>query len=156
MWRFAASIVLLAALFCLAPRAHAQNVNMNCLTGTSSTGNPTWAPASSSNPCPVAIYQGAGGVAYGSVDTASAGTTSGTLFTAGQFTKFLQICTQIGSTANVFLNVHGGAAVVNAGIPIKGGGGCVNFGTAALPIPSGAIAAITDGGSPQSLLVAGL
>lgn len=34
----------------LASPAAAQNVNLNCLTGTS---NPFWLPASSTNPCPV-------------------------------------------------------------------------------------------------------
>jgi hypothetical protein len=93
--------------------------------------------------------------AYTASTTVSAGTTSGTLATAGQFTTALQLCTLPASTTNVWLNVKGAAAVVGQGVPVFFGGGCTNFGSTMLPMPTAAINAITDSGSSQALTEAG-
>ena len=74
----------LAALFALflIPAARAQNVNLNCQTGTSSNGNLTWAPASAATPCPVSIAGGTAPIGsitpLGVTGTPTALATSGT------------------------------------------------------------------------------
>lgn len=85
----------------------------------------------------------------------SVGTTSTTLVAAGTYTSVLQIMTLPSSTANIWLNVSGGTAVVGKGLFVPFGGGSVNFGTAALPMPTGAINAITDGTSTVSVAMVG-
>jgi hypothetical protein len=67
----------------------------------------------------------------------------------------MQLCTALTSTANVYVNPTGGTAVVGQNIYIASGGGCANFGTAALPMPTASATAITDGSSAQTLLVSG-
>jgi hypothetical protein len=92
-------------------------------------------------------------LSYTTTTTATVATASGTLATVGQY-KFLNLCTLPTSTANVWLNPNG-AAVANTGIPIFAGGGCTSFGTQGLPMPTTAITAITDGGSAQTITLAG-
>jgi hypothetical protein len=66
------------------------------------------------------------------------------------------LCTSLSSTANVWLNLTGGAAVAGQGTPVYGGGGCTSLGgSAPLPMPAGAVTAITDGASAQTLSVSG-
>jgi hypothetical protein len=52
------AVLAVAAFAAFSHSARAQNANLNCLTATSSTGYPTWAPASAANPCPVTISGG--------------------------------------------------------------------------------------------------
>lgn len=92
---------------------------------------------------------------YVTPDTVSVGTTSGSFAAAGKYTTSLQVCTLPSSSTNVWLNVRGAAAVVGAGVPVFSSGGCTNFGTQALPVPTAAINAITDSGSAQTVTVAG-
>lgn len=94
-------------------------------------------------------------LAYSTTLTKSVATTSGTLISAGTYTRALQICTLPTSTTNIWLNASGGTAVVNEGIPVWAGGGCTNFGTVDLPMPTAAITAITDSGSSQSVTIGG-
>lgn len=69
-------IIALALLGLLvSPAALAQNVNVNCLTGTSSTGAPLWQPASAANPCPTTATI-SGSVTANSSATASANPTT--------------------------------------------------------------------------------
>jgi hypothetical protein len=119
--------------------------------------NPGGCGASSSSAC---YTQGGGGgsvptLAYSSSTSASVATTSGTLISAGAYTRSLQICTLPASTTNVWLNATGAAAVVGAGIPVYSAGGCTNFGSEALPIPTTAITAITDSASAQTVTITG-
>lgn len=92
---------------------------------------------------------------YVTPDSLSVGTTSTAMATAGKYTTSLQVCTLPASTTNVWLNVRGAAAVVGAGVPVFSGGGCANFGTQALPVPTAAINAITDNASAQTVTMAG-
>ena len=92
---------------------------------------------------------------YTASTSASVATASGTLVTAGLYTRALQICTLPTSTTNVWLNVTGGAAAVSTGVLVYGGGGCVSFGGIAFPVPTAAITAITDSGSTQTVILAG-
>lgn len=91
---------------------------------------------------------------YAAPDTASIGTTSTALATAAQY-KTLQICTLPASTTNVWLNLRGAAAVASAGVPVLAAGNCTNLGTQALPMPTTAINAITDGVTAQTVTLAG-
>lgn len=94
-------------------------------------------------------------LAYTSVATASVGTTTGTLVPAGQFARSLTITTLPASTANVWLNPMGAAAVVGSGVFVAAGGGSFTFGTLSAPMPTLAITAITDGASAQSVAILG-
>ena len=67
----------------------------------------------------------------------------------------MTFCTSLSSTANVWLNLTGGAAVAGQGTPVYGGGGCTSIGTATLPMPTSAVTAITDGAAAQTLSVSG-
>jgi hypothetical protein len=67
----------------------------------------------------------------------------------------MQLCTSLTSTANVYVNPTGGTAVVGQNIYIASAGGCANFGTAALPMPTASATAITDGVAAQTLLASG-
>ena len=98
---------------------------------------------------------GGGTLGYTASTSASVATTSGTLIAAGAYPHAFQICTLLTSTANVWLNPMGTAAVVGAGIPVWGGGGCASFGAGGFPIPTNAITAITDSGSAQSVTLVG-
>jgi hypothetical protein len=97
---------------------------------------------------------------YQSTPNASVGTTSAALsinslaFNSTNF-KTMQLCTSLTSTANVYVNPTGGTAVVGQNIYIASAGGCANFGTAALPMPTASATAITDGSSAQTLLASG-
>lgn len=94
-------------------------------------------------------------LSYGAGGTLSAAITSGVLFTAGTYSKVATFCTLPTSTANVWLNLAGGTAAVNAGTPVYGGGGCTTLGTQSLPMPTSAVTSITDGASAQILTVSG-
>jgi hypothetical protein len=94
-------------------------------------------------------------VTYAGSPSASVGTTSGTLVTAGAYTTILEVCTLPGSIANVWLRPDGGTAAPNQGIPVFANGGCTSFGTPALPIPTANINAMTDGGVAQTVTLAG-
>jgi hypothetical protein len=94
-------------------------------------------------------------LAYVAPDTATVGVASGLLAAAGAYGTALRVCTLPGSSTNVWLNVHGAAAVVGAGIEVPDAGGCATFGHGALPLPAASINAITDAGSPQTVTLAG-
>jgi hypothetical protein len=79
----------------------------------------------------------------------------GTLVAAGLVARSLVVTTPLNSTANVWLNVTGGAPVVGAGIPVWAGGGDVAFGDGAQPLPLGPITAITDGTAPVIVALSG-
>lgn len=125
-------------------------------------GNTSWtwgstpfingAPVSASNP--LFFQASAAAVAYTATSSASVTTASTPLLAAGSFTQAFQLQTQPGQTGNVYLNISGGAAVVGQGIVIPAGGGSQNFGPGNLPIPTGAIAAISDSGT-VNVLIAG-
>lgn len=107
-------------------------------------------PVSPQHPCPV----GPGTLAYTSSTSGVAGTTSGTLITAGQY-RLVKVCTLFSSTTNVWLNLAGGAAVVNSGLGIPAGGGCKTLGAPDTPAPTSAVTAITDGVSGQTVTITG-
>ena len=98
---------------------------------------------------------GGGTLAYSSATSASVATTSGQLFAAAAYKRIVQICTLPNSTSNVWLNLAGGAAAVNAGTPVYAGGGCTTIGTSSLPMPTAAVNAINDGGSSQTVTITG-
>jgi len=102
-----------------------------------------------------AANQPALSITYTASTSASAGTTSGTLFAAAAYAHVVTFCTLPTSTANVWLNLLGSTAVANQGTPIYGGGGCTTLGTQLLPMPTSAVTAITDGVAAQSLAVSG-
>ena len=87
--------------------------------------------------------------------TASVGTTSTVIITAGQVGRAMKLCTLFNSTTNVWLNLTGGTAVPNAGLGIPAGGGCKTLGAPDTPMPMSAVTAITDGTTAQILTLAG-
>ena len=146
----------LLSLLCLSS-AWAQQRVIPCTPQSNGTlGSTSCTDVTTANPLPVnaTISASATPLAYATSGSSSVGTTSGTLAAAGAYTKALQICTLPASTTNVWLNVKGGAAVVSAGVPVWAAGGCVAFG-GTLPIPTTAITAITDGGTSQTVTLAG-
>lgn len=94
-------------------------------------------------------------LAYTLSSSGTVGVGSGTLLAAGAVVQSLVVQTLIGSTSNVFLNPTGGAATVNSGIQVYGGGGSVVFGPGGYPVPTGAITAITDGTGSQVVTLVG-
>lgn len=96
-----------------------------------------------------------GSLAYGGPTSGTVGTSSGVLVTAGAFRQVLTVQTLPGSTCNTWLAPAGGTAAVNAGALVQGGGGAFTFGTPAAPLPTANITAITDCGSPQTVLLVG-
>lgn len=122
------------------------------------TGAGTADAVSSSAPLPMTCISGCGSTSaltYSGAASATVGTSSATLITAGAYTRALQICTLRTSTTNVWLRADGTAVVAGTGIPVWAGGGCVSFGGPGMPIPSALITAITDSGSPQVVTLAG-
>ena len=94
-------------------------------------------------------------IAYSASTSISVATTSGAFVAAGAYVHMLQVCTLPASTSNVWLNPTGGTAVVGSGVLVASAGKCVNFGTTGLPMPIGAVTAITDNASAQSVAVTG-
>lgn len=92
---------------------------------------------------------------YAASTSASVGTSSASLVSAGAYTRSLTISTLPASTTNVWLRPDGGAAAVGIGYMVAGGGGSVTFGGPALPMPTTAITAITDGPGVQVVALAG-
>lgn len=92
---------------------------------------------------------------YVGAPSATVGITSGVLVAPGVYTKVLNIQTLPGSTNNVWLRPDGSAAAPNTGILVFAGGGSVSFGGPAYPLPTAPITAITDGSSPQVVLLSG-
>ena len=92
-------LIFLAVLgLWLAKPARGAESDIYCLTGTSSTGAPAWAPASSGKPCPVTATTNVTPTTYaGTINLAAATSTSltsgnvtmqlGSLPAAGSFTK---------------------------------------------------------------------
>jgi hypothetical protein len=108
-------------------------------------------PVSVTAPLPV----GSATLTYTVSGSANVATTSGQLFAAGAYTMAVKLCTKLSDSGTVWLNLAGGTAIANSGLPIFGGGQCRTIGTAETPMPSGAVTAITDAGSTQVLLVSG-
>lgn len=77
------------------------------------------------------------------------------LVVAGLYSRMLTIQTLPGSTGNIFLRPDGSDAAPDTGIPVFAGGGSAVFGTPALPLPAGNLEAISDDGSPQTVLIYG-
>lgn len=163
---------LIAALLCgAATVAHAQNQtttttqDVGCSNITApcvrapvlaasiarSAGSIDWLPSLPTG----GLAVGALPMAYGGSASATVGTSSGTLFAAGAYARAVLVCTLPSSTANVWLRLDGGTAAAATGVPVFAGGGCTTIGTAALPLPTGAVTAITDGASPQTVTLAG-
>ena len=94
-------------------------------------------------------------LAYTASTSASVATSSGSLISAGAYSNFVEVCTLPASTSNVWLNPTGGTAAASAGLPVFAGGGCTTFGTPDQPLPTGAITAITDGTSAQTVTIVG-
>jgi hypothetical protein len=94
-------------------------------------------------------------MAYSGPGSATVGTSSGTLISAGAYTRVVTIQTLPGSTGNIFLRCDGTSAVVSTGQCIFAGGGSYTFGTPTSPMPTGNITAITDAGAPQTVLLSG-
>jgi hypothetical protein len=67
----------------------------------------------------------------------------------------VKLCTLFSSTSNVWLNLTGGTAVMNAGLGIPAGGGCKTLGAPDTPLPTGSVSAITDGAASQPLAYTG-
>lgn len=87
--------------------------------------------------------------------TAVVGITSSPLITAGTYLEVIRIQTLPSSTSNVWLRADGTDSVVQTGILVALGGGFVVFGREGLPIPTANITAVTDGDTPQTVLLAG-
>ena len=124
-------ILAIAALFSLflIPAARAQNVNLNCQTGTNSQGQLTWAPASAATPCPVSIAGGTAPIGsitpLGVTGTPAALTTSGT---PGTFTTALAAsssrkgCTiQYTGTHLLYVYIGGGTAATSTSEQLQPG-----------------------------------
>ena len=94
-------------------------------------------------------------LSYGGAVSGTVGTSSGQLVASGVYTRALLIQTAPGSVGNVWLNVTGGPAVVSGGVCVFGGGGQVSFGGLGMPVPTAAINAITDAGTPQTVMLTG-
>lgn len=150
-------LAILAAILALPVSAWGQSTAAPVSPGSETTvGCPgsflsCWKPYSSTNPLPV----GPGSIAYTASTTGTVGTSSGTLVAAGTYGGVLQICTLPTSTTNVWLNIVGGTAVANSGMPVAAGGGCAYFGPGGPPVPTAAITAITDGAVSQDVAVMG-
>jgi hypothetical protein len=146
------SVVFVAVLLGtlgFAGRARAQTANLMCYNGTK------WSPCSATNPLPTTTGGGST-ITYTTSTAASVATTSGTLFAAGAYPHTVTFCTLPNSTANVWMNLLGGTAIVGQGTPVFSGGGCTPLGgLSTLPMPGGAVTAITDGASAQTLAVSG-
>jgi hypothetical protein len=92
-------------------------------------------------------------LAYSSMSSVNVGTTSTSVATAGQFGTSLTITTLPASTTNIW--VAAGPAVVGQGWLIAAGGASITFGPGGIPMPTGAIYAITDGSASQPVAIAG-
>lgn len=79
--------------------------------------------------------------------TPTVATTSTLLANAAVAAQRLTICTDAGSTANVWLNPTGAAAVAHQGAPVFAGGGCYVF----APAPTAAVYGISDGGGSVTI-----
>jgi hypothetical protein len=89
-------------------------------------------------------------LAYTASTSGTAGITSGTLLTAGQFKNYLVLSN---ATANpVWLGVTGAAAVVGSGLLLAANGQLV-FSAQAIPIPTAAVTAIA--GTSSGIGIAG-
>jgi len=87
-------------------------------------------------------------------ESIAVGTTSTQIVAAGFITESLILSLPSGGTANIYLNVTGGPAVIGTGIPIWAGEGEFVFG-GAIAIPTAAISAISDSGSVQLMIAGG-
>ncbi len=104
-------------------------------------------------PVPVSISASSGNqaISYASpLTTISVTTSSTTILAAATYTKSLTLCTEIADAGNVWLNLNNGAAVVNSGMYIPAGGGCIN-----LAPPTGAITGISDSGTSHATIQGG-
>jgi hypothetical protein len=88
--------------------AHAQQFNLYCLSGTSSTGAPSWAPASATTPCPVTGGGGGGGGAV--TQSSQAGSATGN-------TWFMQGAGTAGTDVGGVLTIQGNAS--GTAVPIS-------------------------------------
>jgi len=137
------------ALSAAAPAGAAASISGSVTSNQGNAGSSAWL----TTPAPSTLT-------YQSTPNANVGTTSATLtinsldFNSANF-KTMQLCTALTSTSNVYINPTGGTAVVGQNIYVASGGGCANFGTAALPMPTASATAITDSSSAQALLASG-
>jgi hypothetical protein len=106
---------------------------------------------SATNPFPTLVPK----LAYTLSSSISVGTSSGQLIGAGAVLSKLMVCTLPASTTNVWLNLTGNAAIVGSGAIVYAAGGCTFLGGPALPLPTTAITAVTDGGNAQNITLTG-
>jgi len=116
----------------------------------------------SSFPCSVTVTGGSGGggtavtttqapITYATPgSTVAVATSSTAVISAGTYTKFFTVCTEQADVGNVWLNVSGGAAVVNTGIYVPAAGGCVS-----IPPPTAAVTGISDSGTSHLTIQGG-
>lgn len=103
------SLVLLLTLFPV--YAFAQNANVNCFTGTSPSGKPVWAPASSATPCPVTGHISAPSSAGSSAANTTVAVSSGTpvtLFNASTITNGCFVQNPFTNAVNLIVDWGGG------------------------------------------------
>jgi len=87
--------------------------------------------------------------------SATVGTSSGVLIAAGSYSTAFTIQTLPGSSGNIWLRPDGSNALVNTGILVSGYGGSRSFGAPGFPLPAGNLTAVTDAGTPQTVLISG-
>jgi len=100
---------------------------------------------SNTNPMPVTVISGRGtqAIAYAAPgSTVSVTTASTSVLGAAAYTHTLTLCTEPADAGNVWLNLSGGAAVVNTGFYVPSAGGCVTIAP-----PTAAITGISDSGT---------
>jgi hypothetical protein len=151
MKRILLSAALVAAF---AVTAFAQRIVVPNADGTQSSAVALYsggAQVGAANPLPVGTPK----LAYSGPASATVGTSSGVLFAQGAYSRLVQVCTLLSSTANVWLRLDGGVAAANAGVAVPAGGGCAYLGPAFLPLPTANVTAITDGGVSQTVTLTG-
>lgn len=92
---------------------------------------------------------------YSPIVSGTVGTTSNVLVPSGTFTTTFTIQTQPGSTGNIWMRPDGSVAVSGAGPYVFAGGGSYTFGTAAVPLPTADLTAVTDAGVAQKVSISG-
>lgn len=157
------SFILMAivALLCVngAPSAQANEADLYCANGTTSTGAIIWAPASAANPCSVSSGGGGGGGAATIANGADVaeGNTADAAYVSGSGTV-------VAILKGVFAKL--GTLVTNLGAPFQAGGSIGNTSFVATPqsgtvtVDSGTVttggtfqAAVASSGSRKSFLI---
>ena len=132
--------------------AHAQSTPSPVSTWCASSAAGPWAPCSSAGGTPSSpSVTTQAPITYAAPGTTVAVSTASTsVISAGVYTKFFTVCTEQADVGNVWLNVSGGAAVVNSGIYVPAAGGCVS-----IPPPTAAVTGISDSGTSHLTIQGG-